>query len=613
MFVMDESKEKTKLTFKHSVSNRIMACIAVALPVIVFVMIVTCYLATRSTLNNYFKQQLKVKQTIVEFEMQKDQAQLISLVYSLADNFGANWERFSENDEFSALLNDLYQSKGAESFVVYDKNSSVLGTAGMKDFSVPIDAVSKVLTGGNYVDYVKMSGNVVSVCGVPVRSNNRVVGAVFSMRRITSEEFCANIQTVTDCQFTMFDKYTRIVTTLDGMKGTTISDTALLDSVAKTGESQTTEALLGKQTCICLYFPMLNASGKPIEVFFLGFDIGIRGTIVRKLIGSMLPNAFVLMILMEAIMVLAILNPMLRRPLMNLNGAVQNLASGDADLSMRLEHKGKTEFAQIAGNINVFIATLQGIVQQIRDTAIKVQGESEQIRMSSQSVSTGAASQAASTEEMSATIEEMTSNIRQTAENAMQTDQLAKTVNANSKAGGESVSQAVDAIKRIAEKITIIEDIASQTNLLALNAAIEAARAGESGKGFAVVASEIRKLAERSQAAAAEISQLSSETVQVAENADQMISKVIPSIEQTAVLIEEIATAAREQDSGAQQVSSAIVSLDTVVQQNASASEEMAAMAATLSEEAERLVQILSVFNAEENGDNKVKGYIEYN
>ena len=491
---------------------------------IVFVMIVTCYLATRSTLNNYFKQQLKVKQTIVEFEMQKDQAQLISLVYSLADNFGANWERFSENDEFSALLNDLYQSKGAESFVVYDKNSSVLGTAGM-NFSVPIDAVSKVLTGGNYVDYVKMSGNVVSVCGVPVRSNNRVVGAVFSMRRITSEEFCANIQTVTDCQFTMFDKYTRIVTTLDGMKGTTISDTALLDSVAKTGESQTTEALLGKQTCICLYFPMLNASGKPIEVFFLGFDIGIRGTIVRKLIGSMLPNAFVLMILMEAIMVLAILNPMLRRPLMNLNGAVQNLASGDADLSMRLEHKGKTEFAQIAGNINVFIATLQGIVQQIRDTAIKVQGESEQIRMSSQSVSTGAASQAASTEEMSATIEEMTSNIRQTAENAMQTDQLAKTVNANSKAGGESVSQAVDAIKRIAEKITIIEDIASQTNLLALNAAIEAARAGESGKGFAVVASEIRKLAERSQAAAAEISQLSSETVQVAENASVNVLK----------------------------------------------------------------------------------------
>ena len=198
-------------------------------------------------------------------------------------------------------------------------------------------------------------------------------------------------------------------------------------------------------------------------------------------------------------------------------------------------------------------------------------------------------------------MEQMAANIRQNADNAAKTQSIASKTASDSKAGGDAVNLALTAVKDIAEKIHIVEDIASQTNLLALNAAIEAARAGDAGRGFAVVASEVRKLAERSQTAAGEISELSTHTLQTAEKAGEMINGVVPSIDETSQLIEEIAVASREQDNGAQQVSKAIVQLDTVVQQNAAASEQMAAMAEELSANARSLVQTISFFQIDDS------------
>jgi methyl-accepting chemotaxis protein len=199
-------------------------------------------------------------------------------------------------------------------------------------------------------------------------------------------------------------------------------------------------------------------------------------------------------------------------------------------------------------------------------------------------------------------MEQMTSNISQNAEYAAQTEKIAVQSATDATDGGQAVNETVGAMKQIAEKISIIEEIARQTNLLALNAAIEAARAGEHGKGFAVVAAEVRKLAERSGAAAAEISDLSSHSVAVAERAGDMLAKMVPDIRKTAELVQQIASASLEQDAGARQINTAIQQLDQVIQSNASASEEMASTSGELSSQAEQMQRIMEFFQLNRGG-----------
>eukprot|EP00828_Plagiopyla_frontata_P007183 TRINITY_DN13320_c0_g1_i1.p1 TRINITY_DN13320_c0_g1~~TRINITY_DN13320_c0_g1_i1.p1 ORF type:complete len:233 (+),score=78.75 TRINITY_DN13320_c0_g1_i1:3-701(+) len=193
-------------------------------------------------------------------------------------------------------------------------------------------------------------------------------------------------------------------------------------------------------------------------------------------------------------------------------------------------------------------------------------------------------------------MEEMASNISQNAENAKETDGLANKAADDAKESGRAVTQTVEAMRSIAEKISIIEEIARQTNLLALNAAIEAARAGEHGKGFAVVAAEVRKLAERSGTAAAEISELSTSSLDIADRAGKMLQKTVPDIRKTSDLIEEVAAAAREQDLGVSQINLVVNELDSVVQQNASTSELVSAASNTMDQQARDMKRIMEFF-----------------
>ena len=200
-------------------------------------------------------------------------------------------------------------------------------------------------------------------------------------------------------------------------------------------------------------------------------------------------------------------------------------------------------------------------------------------------------------------MEEAAASIRQNTDNSSATEKIALRAASDAREGGEAVSKTVEAMKHIADKISIIEEIARQTNLLALNAAIEAARAGEHGRGFAVVASEVRKLAERSQVAAAEISDLSKSSVGIAEQAGTMLQKMVPDIQKTADLVREINSASLEQNSGIQQINNAIQQLNSVVQQNATAAEEMSSMSEELSNQAVQVKQNISFFKIE--GDNQ--------
>ncbi len=271
-------------------------------------------------------------------------------------------------------------------------------------------------------------------------------------------------------------------------------------------------------------------------------------------------------------------------------------AMSKGDFTNQLDINQHDEVGELARALNEMIGRLREVVGEVQTASDNVASGSEELSASAQSLSQGATEQAASVEEISSSMEEMTANIRQSADNATQTESIAIQAARDAAEGGKAVVATVDAMKQIAEKISIIEEIARQTNLLALNAAIEAARAGEHGKGFAVVAAEVRKLAERSGSAAGEISELSSSSVEIAEKAGEMLNKIVPDITRTAELVQEIAAASKEQDAGAGQINKAIQQLDQVVQQNASSSEEMASTSEELSSQAEHLMHTMGFF-----------------
>jgi methyl-accepting chemotaxis protein len=277
----------------------------------------------------------------------------------------------------------------------------------------------------------------------------------------------------------------------------------------------------------------------------------------------------------------------------DITAAAEEISNGNLTVNVR-ERSPQDKLMQA---LAAMVSGLTQTVSDIRSIAGEVSAASQSISTASIQVSKGASAQAAAAEEASSSMEEMVSNIKQNADNAQQTDKIANKSAKDAQESGKSVLEAVAAMKEIANKISIIEEIARQTNLLALNAAIEAARAGEHGKGFAVVAAEVRKLAERSQKAAGEINQLSANTLKVSEKSGEMLDKLVPDIQRTAELVQEITAASKEQDTGAEQINKALQQLEQVIQQNASASEEMASTTEELTGQSDQLVSALSFFH----------------
>ncbi|WP_207265045.1 methyl-accepting chemotaxis protein [Desulfovibrio sp. Huiquan2017] len=271
-----------------------------------------------------------------------------------------------------------------------------------------------------------------------------------------------------------------------------------------------------------------------------------------------------------------------------------HVAAGD--LTRNISSEYNDEPGRLTASLGTMVERLRQIVGQAKDGADQVASGSVEVTGSATALADGANRQAASVEEVSASMEEMIGQISRNTENASQTERMAHQAAQDAQKGGETVMEAVHSIKNIAEKISIIEEIARQTNLLALNAAIEAARAGEAGKGFAVVAAEVRKLAERSGIAAAEIGELSTSTLVKADEAGNMLTRMVPDIRKTADLVQEISAASSEQNAGAQEINKAIQELDSVIQQNAGASEELASAAREFTTQAAQLQQAMRYF-----------------
>ncbi len=282
------------------------------------------------------------------------------------------------------------------------------------------------------------------------------------------------------------------------------------------------------------------------------------------------------------------------RDIVQITVVANGLAEGN--LAQRITIRSRDEVGQMADAIRGMVDTFSQVIGQVRSGAQALSMAAGQVASSSQSLSQGTNQQAASVEEITSSLAEMSASVTQNAENSHQMELMAIKGAGEAEESGRVVSEAVRAMKTIAEKISIIEEIAYQTNLLALNAAIEAARAGEHGKGFAVVATEVRKLAERSQEAAKEIGSLAGSSVNVAERAGQLLIELVPSIRKTANLVQEVASASQEQSLGVALINKAMNQVDEVMRRNASAAEELSATADDMSSQAEALQRLVSFF-----------------
>jgi len=254
------------------------------------------------------------------------------------------------------------------------------------------------------------------------------------------------------------------------------------------------------------------------------------------------------------------------------------------------------EIGEIANALNIMVGKLSQIITDIKVGSEHIASASQQMSISSNSLSQGSSKQAAAADNISTSLEEMLANIQQTSDNAQQTEKIAIKAASDMTEGNQSVNITVNSMRVIADKISVIGEIANRTDLLAINAAVEAARAGENGKGFAVVATEVRKLAERSQNAANEIDTLSKSSVEIAEKSGKLLSDLVPNIQHTARLVQEISASNLEQTQGLNQVNRGVQQLNNIIQQNAATAEEMATSAEQLAAHAHQLNDIVSFF-----------------
>ena len=604
-------KKKSKLSSVSTILITAVSAGFLAFSVVLFVLN-SRYLT--SGLESYFQGDLDEYSEVVVEEVKAQRKGLVNAQSKLADSFESMFEN-SGSFSVSYMNTEIDLTKrnlGIQELAVVDVNGRQVSSKNYGDASNDSDIVQKALKGDAAEKIVKEGQNVVVVRAVPFKIGGKIAGVVFGKETLTSQEFAEKMKKYTMCDFTIFDGEKRAYTTLAGMRGSVIADINPIRT-AESGEEYEGMAVINGVRYIVCYFPLKAEDGKFLTTLWLGKPLAVIDHVSSAIFKPLIAVMIVIVVLFFAVLVSVIIFKVIK-PLKRVGAAVNNLASGDADLAQRIEVHGNDEFAEISTGINTFIEMLHKIVSELnlaqkeltaigidlgtnsQESAsataeimaniagVRKQSESQSEAVSNTTTILGRSAenvnnlenlveaQAAGITESSAAIEQMlgnissvTSSVRKMADSFKElgitvSDGKTKLANVDGK-----VNEIAEQSKMLIQANTIIAQIASETNLLAMNAAIEAAHAGKAGEGFSVVANEIRKLAETSSAQSkninTELKEISSsikDVVSLSKDSQVAFGQIVTHLDSTDVIIREIDNAMSEQENASRQIFSAL-------------------------------------------------------
>ena len=541
-------------------------------------------------------------------------------------NNAAGWvadvisESYEEKGFEARFVNDTCHRAinfyGADNAAVYDMNGKKVTTTSMGSVDVS-SFVNKALSSTSYLGYVLENKDIYAISARPIHSNGKQIGVAVTKQKITGDYLIERIATLYSMQTTYFSGYKRTYTTLTGMKGTEVKDKTLVDR-AMAGERYVAISPINGVKYIAVYFPLKDQNGKPLTTFFLGEKLSVVNNIAKGIFIPLAIIAGIITVILLTVMI-AMLYTLVIKKLNFVRKSMENLSSGDADLTMRVPVKGYDEFADLSKHVNTFIEMLQGIVQKLNNAqnslgnigmnlgtnsqesasaTAEIMANIESVRSQSQSQSEAVEdtvtvleksagsvqelsdlinNQVAGITESSAAIEEMISNITAVSNSvkwmATSFDVLGQNVDdSNTKIEnvGTKLNEMAEQSETLLQANNMIAQVASQTNLLAMNAAIEAAHAGEAGKGFSVVADEIRKLAEttsnQSKQINVELKGITAsiqEVVGLSKDSRDAFDSIVKQLDQTDTLMKQIDNAMTEQGQASTQILDALNDMKT--------------------------------------------------